>query len=148
MRDLPWQAAFAAALCFSGSFGYFDDDGNAAFLRAVRRALKPGARFLIDTHIAETVLPILQERGWDRFGETVVLQERRYDHESGRIEGEWTFVREASAASSRTSIRLYTYRELAELLRGAGFAAVDGYGALDQPFRVPGHGRLLAVATA
>ncbi len=64
MRDLPCQEEFDGAFCFWGSFGYFDEQGNADFLKAVCRALKPGARFLVDTHIAETLLPIFQERGW------------------------------------------------------------------------------------
>src|SRR5262245_52014949 len=33
MRDLPWQAIFDGAFCFWGSFGYFDEAGNAAFLQ-------------------------------------------------------------------------------------------------------------------
>src|SRR5262245_1382380 len=45
MRDLPWQERFDAAFCVGNSFGYLDDDGNAAFLRSVRAALKPGGRF-------------------------------------------------------------------------------------------------------
>lgn len=52
MRDLPWEDAFDAAFCFWGSFGYFDDEGNETFLRVVFRALRPGARFLLETHIA------------------------------------------------------------------------------------------------
>lgn len=42
MRDLPWEGAFDAVLCFWGSFGYFDDAGNIEHVQAVARALKPG----------------------------------------------------------------------------------------------------------
>src|SRR5262245_53037578 len=45
MRDLPWSGQFDAAFCVGNSFGYLDDDGNAAFLRAVAGALKPEGRF-------------------------------------------------------------------------------------------------------
>src|SRR5262245_41616080 len=38
MRDLPWREQFDAAVCWWGSFGYFDDAGNAAFIRAVAGA--------------------------------------------------------------------------------------------------------------
>jgi SAM-dependent methyltransferase len=148
MRDLPWQEEFDAALCFSGSFGYFDDDGNAAFVRSVRRALRPGGRFLIDTHVMETVVSIFQERGWDRIGETLVLQERRIDHEAGRIESDWTFVHGNEVTSHPVSIRLYTYRELANLLLGEGFGRVDAYDDHGRRFSVPGSRRLRLVATA
>ena len=43
MRSLPDAGAFDAAFCVGNSFGYLDDAGNAAFLGAVRRALRqPG----------------------------------------------------------------------------------------------------------
>jgi cyclopropane fatty-acyl-phospholipid synthase-like methyltransferase len=51
MRDLPWREDFDGAYCFWGSFGYFDDEGNRAFLEAVARALKPGGRFLMDRRL-------------------------------------------------------------------------------------------------
>src|SRR6476619_6340645 len=43
MRDLPWPGRFDAAFCFGNSFGYLDDQGNQAFLLAVRQTLKKGA---------------------------------------------------------------------------------------------------------
>src|SRR5262249_53622725 len=39
MRDLPWSNEFDGAFCCGNSFGYLDDEGNAAFLKAVSRAL-------------------------------------------------------------------------------------------------------------
>jgi SAM-dependent methyltransferase len=49
MRDLPWAGAFDGAYSMGNSFGYLDDQGNADFLSAVARALKPGGRFVLDT---------------------------------------------------------------------------------------------------
>jgi 2-polyprenyl-3-methyl-5-hydroxy-6-metoxy-1,4-benzoquinol methylase len=43
MRELTWEEEFDAAFCFGNSFGYLDDEGNADFLKAVARTLKPGA---------------------------------------------------------------------------------------------------------
>jgi len=52
--------SFDAAICLWGSFGYFDDDGNIAQARAVAEALAPGGRYLIDTIIADSVLPAFE----------------------------------------------------------------------------------------
>jgi len=53
------------AFSLGNSFGYYDDTGNEAFVAAVARALKPGARFLLDTsYLVEGLLPVLQERAW------------------------------------------------------------------------------------
>ena len=57
MRDLPWLGEFGGAVCFWSSFGYFDEQGNADFLRAVSNALKPGARFLLDTPWLKLAFP-------------------------------------------------------------------------------------------
>ena len=63
MRDLPWPGQFDGAYSLGNSFGYLDDDGNAAFLKSVAAALKPGARFVLETgYVMETLLPVLQER--------------------------------------------------------------------------------------
>ena len=147
MRRLAFDAEFDAAYCVFGSFGYFDDDGDLAFARAVRRALKPGARFLVDTHVMESLLPVFKERDWSWGAgqKTRHLQERRLDLDTGRIEAEFTWIAGGVEETSRVSIRLYPYRELAALLRAAGFATCRGFDETGAPFRV-GSRRLHAVA--
>jgi SAM-dependent methyltransferase len=147
MRVLPWRGTFDGAYCFFGSFGYFDDDGNQSFLEAVCATLKPGARFLLETHIAETILPRFQRQGWMRIGERLLLEERRYDHERGRIETDWTLVSEGRVLQRHSSIRLYTYSELCRRLEQAGFSGTEAY---DTTTQLPFHfnaSRLSIVAT-
>jgi SAM-dependent methyltransferase len=147
MRDLPWRDAFDGAFCFWGSFGYFDEQGNADFLKAVARTLKPGARFLLETHVLETLLPRFQERTWEQFGETILLHARRFDHGRSRVNEAWTFVKGGQSVERQSSIRIYTYHELCGLLAEAGFTECEGYdGASETPFRL-GARRLVLVAT-
>lgn len=147
MRDLPWREEFDGAFCAWGSFGYFDEEGNAAFAQAVCRALKPGARFFVDIPIAETIFPRFQDHAWMRFGDTLLLQEAHFDHVHSRMEVEWTLVREGKMEKSSSSLRIYTYRELRRLLEEAGFANCEGYGSLSlEPFKL-GSPRLYLVAT-
>lgn len=123
---------FDGAFCFWGSFGYFDEQGNRSFLEAVFRALKPGARFLLDTHVAETLLPRLsQKRDWKCVGETLILEERSYNPAVARTDTEWTAVRDGKVYKKTTSIRLYTYRELCQLFTGVGFVDLEPYGSLN-----------------
>ena len=144
MRDLPWTREFDGAFCFGGSFGYFDDEGNAAFLAAAARVLRPGSWFLVDTHLAETLFPKFQPRGWERIGDVVVLQERDWDEVSGRVGTEWTFIREGDIVSkNRSSIRVYTARELRTQLEEAGFADVEGLDAGSEEPLSLGSGRAL-----
>ena len=146
MRDLPWRDEFDGAFCYGGSFGYFDDAGNVDFLRAVTAVLKSGGRFLLETHVMETLLPRYEPKGWTRYGDTYVLEDRSFDHAGSRIETTWTFLGPGAPSEEHSSIRLYTYREVAELLERAGFDSVEGFDALsEQPFEI-GARRLLVRA--
>jgi len=148
MRDLPWKEEFEGAVNFWGSFGYFDDEGNLAFAEAVANALKPGGRFLIETFTAETLLPQFRERWWDRHAGALVLEDRTYDHDQGRIVTEWYFIREGEEPVIHTSsIRLYTYSQLCQMLEAVGFVSFAGYDALTEELFEFGAKRLTLVAT-
>ncbi len=147
MRDLPWREAFDGAYCFWESFGFFDDEGNRAFLSAVATALKPGAKFVFDTHVAETMLPRLGQRPWERVGnDLLVLEERDYDPVTAILTRRLIIVGQGRTATVELPIRLYTYRELLMLLRSVGFAACEGYTWLSLVPFVVGAPRLLLVA--
>src|SRR5580658_10190561 len=51
MRAIDAAGNFDGAFCFGNSFGYMDHEGNCAFLAAVSRFLKPGARFALESGI-------------------------------------------------------------------------------------------------
>jgi SAM-dependent methyltransferase len=139
MRDLRWNTEFDGAYCAWESFGYFDDAGNLDFLKAVYRALKPGARFLIDTHVVESFLPHFPHRFWSQSGDLLVLEEADYDLDRGRFSREWVFIRGEQQEKRSLSLRLYTYRELCGLLTEAGFTDLKGYNLLSvEKFAVGG----------
>ncbi len=148
MRDLPWRQEFDAAYCFGNSFGYLDDDGNAAYVQAVARCLKPGRRFALETGMAaESLLPNLVERRWFQIGDAYWLMQNRYDHTQGRYEQESTVIRDGRIERRAYSQRIYTYRELIRLFEGAGLEGVEGCAGLNQePYRL-GSPRLFLTAT-
>jgi SAM-dependent methyltransferase len=123
MRDLPWRARFDGAFCYGNSFGYLDDKGNAAFLRAVGVALKPGARFVLETPmVLENLLGHIEDRPWWKVGDVHLLIENHYDPATARLEIEYTFVSNGRVDVRRGSHRAYTYRELVNLLEASGFS--------------------------
>jgi len=148
MTDLPCQGEFDGAFCFGNSFGYLDDAGNVAFLKAVARSLKPNARFVLDTGVtAESLLPNFQERRWMPFGDILFLSCGRYDPARARLDTEYTFIRDGKADTRSATTRVYTYRELCRLFTDVGFGECEGFGSLDgEAFRL-GSPRLLLVGT-
>ena len=148
MQDLPWKQEFDGAFCFGNSFGYLDDKGNADFLTAVFRCLKPGGRFILDAaSVAEAILPRLQERTWTKFEDILFLEDQRYDHVLSRLDTEYTFIREGKTEKKFGSHRIYTYRELCQLLENAGFTNYEAFGSLNRVAFKLGSPGLLFVAT-
>jgi SAM-dependent methyltransferase len=127
MRQLSWDGEFDAAFCWWGSFGFFEDEENARFADVVARSPKPGGRFLIETRVLETLLPRFKERFWTEKAGILVLDQRRWDHERGRLDTGWTSVRDGVAEKRHTTMRLYSYLELALLLESAGFSSIEGF---------------------
>ena len=133
MRSLPWQDEFDAAFCIGGSFAYFTDEGNAAFLNSVARALKPGGRFALDAgRVAEFILPRHRDREWCQVGDFLFLEENHYDPAQGRIQTEYTLVRDGKTEKKSDSNRIYTFREIDRLLADAGFAKREAFGSFER----------------
>jgi SAM-dependent methyltransferase len=148
MRDLPWPERFDGAYSMGNSFGYLDDQGNAAFLKSVAAVLKPRARFVLESgYVMEHLFPVLQERASYSVGDILMQAQRRYDPADSRLHVEYTLTRGAETETRSMSARIYSYRELVSLLMAAGFSEVVGYGSLErEPFRL-GSGRAFVLAT-
>jgi len=126
--------AFDAAICVWGSFGYFDEAGNRAQAQALADALAPGGRCLVDTIIADSLLPAFEPSAeWD-LGETHVAEARRYDGNERRIETTWTFTRGDGRAQHVTSVRLYSLAEITDLFGGVGFRSFHALDGELEPF--------------
>jgi SAM-dependent methyltransferase len=107
IRDLPWRDHFDAAFCVGNSFGYLDDEGNATFLGAVRSALKPNARFFLQTPmVLENLVGHLQDRSWWKIGDTYLLVTNEYDARRSRLAIEYTFVSDGRIDVRRASHRV------------------------------------------
>lgn len=136
MRQPPWREQFDAAFNVGGSFGYFDDDENEKFIKSVYDTLKPGGRFLIMAHVAESLFPMFRKKDWSRAGKSIVLDDRSYDIENNRIISEWTIIQGAETTVQYSSMRIYTYSEMCDMFKSAGFGDLKAYGSIEgDPFQ-------------
>jgi SAM-dependent methyltransferase len=147
MRDLPWDGHFQAAFCMGGSFGYFGDEGDSAYLLAAAGTLRSGGLFALDaSRVAETILPNFVERR-DMEKEGLRFEsENRYDPERGRIENRYTITRGSQKEVRTASHRLYTVSQLLEMLRRAGLEPRSLHGALEGTLFRMGSPQLFIVA--
>jgi len=127
MRDLPWSMSFDGVYCFGNSFGYLDDAGNREFVRSVASVLKRGGRFVLATPmVAESVLRTVRDRNWWKVGDIHLLASNEFDPPTGRMQTEYTFVADGRVEVRRGTHRVYTYRQLVDLLHCAGFTDITG----------------------
>lgn len=131
MRSLELEAgAFDGAFCFGNSFGYLDHEGAAAFLRRVAPALKPGAKFVIDTGtVAESILPSLIKTRWHRADDIFMLSENRYVAQESRLDIDYTFIQGGVVETRASSSYVVTVAELRRLFRDAGFEVAAMHGS-------------------
>jgi len=146
MQELPAGTDFDGAFCFGNSFGFGSEEEDQKFLAAVHGALRPGARFALDTKSAETIFPRFLARPWFEVGDLKFLENQEYDPVRGRIDTEYTLIVGDRTEKRAGSERLYIYRQIHQLLAAAGFGDIAAYGSLrGDPFRL-GSERLLIVA--
>lgn len=124
MRTYRSERAFDAVICLWGSYGYFDEAGDRAQLETLRQLLRPGGQLLLDMLPLEGILLSFEPHDSLRIGSMIVVQDRSYDMQSQRIDGTWTFHRSDERVERKTSMRLYTVREIISMLAEGGFTDV------------------------
>ena len=138
MRHLEDQAIYDGAYCFGNSFAFLEHAEMNRFLGAIARALKPGARFIIETGMAaESVLPDFEEQSSHELGDMALTIKERYLVEESCIDSEYIFERDGQTESRFAREWIYTVAEIRRMLESAGFSILDLYGSLKcSPYRL------------
>ncbi|MFN7924391.1 MAG: class I SAM-dependent methyltransferase [Bryobacteraceae bacterium] len=146
MREIAGK--FDAVCCLGDSFGYMDEAGNGAFLRAVRQVLEPGARFALEMKmLAEVLFPRFQPRMSGKVGEMQVELLRSYDPRTGRMAVEYRIERAGEREVRHASYRIYSSSDVCRMLDAAGFGDMKLADAMGNHFAL-GSERLRLVARA
>src|SRR3990170_3061905 len=134
MRDIPWECEFDAAINMFTSFGYLEsDEEDFKVLMAVAGALKPRGRFLLDTINLEMLMRHWEAHDWQQGVDgTVLLEERRFDFLAGRQHNRILSIHPDGSRSEREiDLRLYTLKELVDMLSQAGLTVRRTWGGFD-----------------
>jgi SAM-dependent methyltransferase len=128
MRRLRVGGSFDAVLNWWGSFGYYDDETNLAVLRRFSELLVPGGRVLIDQVNRERVLRRFMHEAEDDYGPASVSVRNVWNPERQSVDGTWTITKGGRRTRRRSSVRLYTPKQLERMMTRAGLALERQYG--------------------
>jgi SAM-dependent methyltransferase len=149
MRRIEGDSIYDGAYCFGNSFGFMEFSDMEKFLRGVAKALKPGARFIINTGMAaESVLPDFEEQSCHEIGDMVITIKERYLAEESCIDSEYIFERDGQNESRKAKHWIYTVAEIRRMLEAAGFTVREYFGSLKcEPYKL-GSRELFVVSEA
>lgn len=134
VRKLNLPAAFDGAVNMYTSFGYFEEyDDDLAFARNVRRLLRPGGRFLIQTEGKEIMARNFRAQEWYWHDDgSIGLHQRTIRDGWERIDMRWILVRDGHIEwDGSVSSRIYSAAEMRGLLKAAGFDEVKIFGSME-----------------
>jgi SAM-dependent methyltransferase len=134
MREIDFADEFDAVINMFTSFGYLESEAeDEKVLGKVAQSLKSGGKFLLDVVNRDRLVRDFQAREWHAADEGwLVLEERTFDHLSGRMETRWVCVARDGVRYERlSSVRLYTASELRTMLERAGLKVTNLFGDYD-----------------
>jgi len=134
MRKLDFDEEFDGAYSFFTSFGYYGDAENEGVIARLARALRPGARLLLDLVNRDRMLAQPPGRTWNqREDGGLLMEEYALDPRTSRLRVRLTLIDPAAGARpiKEYDVRLYTCAELTALLGRHGLAFRDVRGGAD-----------------
>jgi len=131
MAELDFHAEFDGAFCFGNSFGYLDHPDTQRFLAGIARALKPGARFIIQSGMtAESILPNFQASERCQMGDLDFTIANDYLTATSQMQSECTFEQSGKTEKRTYLHAVYTAAEIQRMLAAGGLATRALYGSL------------------
>lgn len=134
MREIDFNAEFDVVINMWTSFGYLEsEEEDQKVLDQVARALKPSGWFVLDFVNHDSMIKRFLERTWiENTNGDLVTSERHYDPVTGRLHcTEKTLYCDGAKREISHSIRLYTFTELARMLKLAGMTVGSVWGGFD-----------------
>jgi SAM-dependent methyltransferase len=134
IRALPFaDAAFDAAVNVFTSLGLFlTDDEDVCALREIRRVLRPGGWFLLESMHRDEIIGAYAVRDrWILPDGTEVRVRRRFDPVRGISYERLRWRRGDDGGEKRHALRLRTATEIDALVRAAGFRDLQYFGDWD-----------------
>jgi len=137
------------------SFGYFDDNTNNDILRQCASLVRSKGFFALEIMNRDWLVRNFQPRGFTWYKGLILLEDRKFDVETSRVQATWTFLKQQSekqfVLEKQVTIdtRLWSLHELVETFGKNGWefqAAYPGFGNRDKSVALTEAQRLLFIA--
>jgi SAM-dependent methyltransferase len=144
MREMTFEETFDGVYSWNTSFGYFDEEKNAAIVAKVHRALKKGGQFLLDVVNRDNIIRQSPSLVWYEGDGCICMDEMQIDWITSRMKVKRTLMmddvatgpgggRESRTKEIEYSIRVYSLHELGKLLHDNGFRVAEVSGLTGTP---------------
>lgn len=132
------EGPFDGAFCWGNSFGYLPHHESQQFLRNLARSLKPGARFVLQSHAcAESIFPHYGQEDRYQVNDIDFRLNSVYEPEGSVMRTEFSFTRGGKTETRLGWQSIYTSGELCRMLEEAGFKPIDLHKEIDgQAFEI------------
>jgi len=134
MRELTFADTYDGAYCIGTTFGYFDDEQNAAAIAGIHRSLKPKGLFLLETVNRDYVVRQLPSLVWFEGEGCVCMEESTFNPITSRLVVRRTMIsNDGGQKTADYSVRLYCLHEIGAILHTAGFRVAEVSGSIATP---------------
>ena len=134
MREMTFDETFDGVYSWSTSFGYFEEDKNAAIISRVHRALRSGGQFLLDVVNRDFVANQSPSLVWFEGDGCICMDEMQVDWITSRMRVKRTMMLDDGRTKEiEYSIRIYALHELGKLLHDHGFRVAEVSGRIATP---------------
>jgi len=134
MREMTFEETFDGVFSWNTSFGYFDEEKNAAVIAKVHRALKKGGQFLLDVVNRDNLVRQAPSLAWFEGDGCICMDEMQVDFITSRMKVKRTLMMDDGRTKEiEYSIRVYSLHELGKMLHDNGFRVAEVSGRTGTP---------------
>jgi SAM-dependent methyltransferase len=134
MREMTFDEQFDGVYCWNTSFGYFEEDKNAAVIDRVHGALRTGGLFLLDVANRDFLVRQSPSLAWFEGDGCVCMDEMAVDFITSRLKVKRTMMLDDGRSREiEYSMRVYSLHELGKMLHEHGFKVTEVSGRIATP---------------
>ncbi|MCC6215261.1 MAG: methyltransferase domain-containing protein [Polyangiaceae bacterium] len=129
MREMAFEETFDGIYCWNSSFGFFEDEKNAAVAQRIHRALRSGGSFVLDIVNRDFAVAHQPSSVWYEGDGCLCMDDMSVDFISSRVRVKRSLMLDDGRSMECSySLRLYSLQEIGKLLHEVGFKVTEASG--------------------